>query len=58
MVQKTPKRKIQTTLSGARFVWRVSKYTGRRWKQYLPRRTQVLRSNIPAARGIVYVPWR
>lgn len=59
MTKKTQrKRKIQIGKNGARFVWRVSKTTGKRYKQYLPRRTRVIRSRFPAAHGMVYIPFR
>lgn len=51
-------RKIQTTKSGARYVWRVSKKTGKRYKQYIPRKTRIIHSPYPAAEGMVFVPFR
>jgi hypothetical protein len=58
MPKKSASRKVQTGKNGARFVWRVSKKTGKRYKQYLPRRTRVIRSPCKAAKGMVFVPFR
>lgn len=52
------KRKTQTGKQGGQFIWRVSKYTGRRYKQYLSRKTKIIRSPVKAAKGLVFVPWR
>lgn len=58
MTKKSPKRKVQIGKNGARYVWRVSKASGRRYKQYLPPRTRTIRSRFPAAKGMVFVPFR
>jgi len=58
MTKKSPTRKIQNGKNGARFVWRVSNKTGKRYKQYLPRHTRIIRSPFKAAKGMVFVPFR
>ena len=58
MVKKSPSRKVQTTKQGARFVWRISKKTGKRYKQYISRRTRTIRSPFKATKGMVFVPFR
>lgn len=48
-------RKVYTTSSGARYVWRVSKKSGNRWKQYIPRKTTILKSPNKKTQGLVYI---
>lgn len=55
MPQKYQGRIIQHTPSGARFVWRTSKKTGNRYKQYLTRNTKKIRSTHSSLRGKVFI---
>ena len=55
MPQIHQKRVIHTTGSGARFVWRTSKQTGSKYKQYLPRTTKRIKSSHSNLRGTVFV---
>jgi hypothetical protein len=54
----TKSRKVQTGKHGARFVLRTSRKTGKRYKQYLSRRTRVIRSPLKATKGMVFIPFR
>ena len=60
---KTPRkprksRKIQKGKNGGRYVWRVSKYTGRRYKDYLPPKTKYIKSPVKNMKNIIFVPFR
>ncbi len=48
-------RTIQHTSNGARFVWRISKKTGTKYKQYLTRNTKTIRSTHTSLKGKVFI---
>ncbi len=55
MPQTYQGRVIQHTSNGARFVWRTSKKTGNRYKQYLTRNTKRIRPTHKSLKGKIFV---
>ena len=59
MTKRQHRRQIYYTARGARYVIRVSKKTGKRYKQYLPRRTKRIQNKeLSRVKDIVIVPFR
>lgn len=51
-------RKIQIGKHGARYEWRVSKNTHKRYKKYLMPATHTIRPQLAAVKGLVFIPNR